>query len=731
VRKEATTDPDWTGFGDAVPYLQDPHQYGANYESQELDFIEGRASIGQFWTRVADVHQTAGDQDTGWLTDFVQDIHGYRCRVLRYVEDDAVPWVVIADGPAGAPHLLPSYAGFEHEVRDTRETERKIRAFVRAGSWGLPRGPEDGYGQWTDGTGTHYLIDPTEPLTGTFKASTEYPSIQGVDLKHYRTGWDSASQRWIIDPVIEIPEEVEALMYARITPTADPAWDEWTWPDWEILWRPAGTTDPWTVIKPGTLASAGADPRQPVAAVALIGDYALADGTLVRGATGILFRTLEDPAPAFPAVDQSVDLALRYVGEPTELMPFYLEGLTDGELLVNLYSGLYSATDEDGNIQHTGIRYVAPDVLELDEPVRLKITEPAKDLRDWAERHIYRVRGYTPALDYDGRISPVSDQPPEDDYEYDTSWLDDAVEINNAIAAPSSEWTAGEVVVNEVRFTYPRDYIDPETGEMVEREVEHTWIDRASQKLHGDQIVEIDASAYRAIGNPDGTAIDVESGARLAASRFAILAARYGSGAATITLPIMRQYTAALRAGSWVTLDLSWAPDYVTRQRGWVSQGQIVALEDLDCEWRRATIEEAYAVDVPEAPTPTGGTIDHASLVEPTNGTSEVTLNIRATATTLARTWRVFAEVHYKDGSGSPAASPIMVFSGEITSELVPVPDTISHIDSAHDWDADYVRGSGTNEVIVQMFVQIMEGASVVDQTDVSTSYYTADPMGS
>jgi hypothetical protein len=37
------------------------------------------------------------------------------------------------------------------------------------------------------------------------------------------------------------------------------------------------------------------------------------------------------------------------------------------------------------------------------------------------------------------------------------------------------------------------------------------------------------------------------------------------------------------------------------------------------------------------------------------------------------------------------------------------------------------VRGAGSNEVIVQMFVQILEAGAVVDQRDVTTSYTTAD----
>jgi hypothetical protein len=216
----------------------------------------------------------------------------------------------------------------------------------------------------------------------------------------------------------------------------------------------------------------------------------------------------------------------------------------------------------------------------------------------------------------------------------------------------------------------------------------------------------------------------VEAGSRLAAIRFAVLRARYGNGAATITLPIMREHTAALRAGSWVTLDLTWAPDYVTRRRGWQTQGQIVRLEDLDCAWRLATIEEASQVEIPDAPTPElSGVIASASLAYPDATFSIVRLGIRATAINVNRTWRVFAQVWHQTGTDSP----VMAANKDITSELDPVPTTISDTASFHDWDATYVRGAGSNEVIVQMFVQILEAGAVVDQRDLTTSYTTAD----
>lgn len=51
------------------------------------------------------------------------------------------------------------------------------------------------------------------------------------------------------------------------------------------------------------------------------------------------------------------------------------------------------------------------------------------------------------------------------------------------------------------------------------------------------------------------------------------------------------QYT-TLRAGDWVTVDLSWMPDYVTKRRGMQVCGQVIAINDVDCAWRVLLIEE-------------------------------------------------------------------------------------------------------------------------------------------
>jgi hypothetical protein len=116
----------------ARPYLKEPEQYG----EQQVDMAVGAASISTVTVTVPDVHQTPGDQDSGYITERlaalgVPDLAGRRCRLIRF--DPNGDAVVIADGPAGTPRLTTTYAGFSWDIRDTRETERAMPLFELVG----------------------------------------------------------------------------------------------------------------------------------------------------------------------------------------------------------------------------------------------------------------------------------------------------------------------------------------------------------------------------------------------------------------------------------------------------------------------------------------------------------------------------------------------------------------------------------------------------------------------
>lgn len=627
------------------PFLLEPENYG----EQEIDPVEGAATIGQAEVIVIDRRRTPGDQDTGWLTyrlaeNSISAIHGRRCRLLRYI-DPGLGWVVIADGPASTPRMDPSYSAYRWAIRDTRETERKVRAFVDADtSWLLPMGVEPGFGAYVDEDGAaQWLVPPAEPLTGTYSynAAAAFP-VGTVEFRDYwpgpfsPTGAPIGTQTVPEDVVISSPAE-DALI-ADAEEQGDPRPVLWTWPNLEILWRAAGTAEPWTVIQPTDLLPEGRNLAKPAGTGAWYRnlvtafDAELADGTAVRAALYMLVRGY-DADGTFPRDGQEIDVAVRYRGEPTEDFPLHIEGITAGDLLKRGYDGEYSYPDPiGGGAVPTGIRYNTLDLLQVGEAqwldflllqdggrltlegypgslalasslaatetptVLFRVTAPVEDFREWAEQYVYSPTGWIPALNNDGEISPKSQVPPES--------AAGLTQLTDPITEPAPEWDAGERIVNNLRYTYPRWYrLDAgqstAVDRLTERTVETIYRDEASITRHSLQGKDFPGEVFAAIGDTNGKPVlttEDERGAVLAEYRRLYVFDRYRNGAVTIQVPVRRDYTATLRAGDFVIVDHSWFPDYVTRERGLLTMCQILAIRDVDCEWRVVLAEEVLPI---------------------------------------------------------------------------------------------------------------------------------------
>lgn len=598
--------------GQAPQYSMEPEHYG----EQEVDFLEGRASIGEVVVAVVDPRQVPDNQDTGWMTERLADtlargaVQGRRMQLIRWV-DAASPPVVIADGPASAPRLRASYAGFEWSIRDTRETERRLQAFGRAGSTTLlPMGVLNGYG-WDALTET-WLADPTidTPLLGRVDAvlagapNAGDPSQRAVSLTATPGNADAlrrlnaAAHDALLGDVQLLDETVTVSEYidGGITYTVTDIVIQWQtrFPALSLLWRAAGSSDPWQVLDAPVLrgqftqthdtqfgtTSAGRIVERIADTVADLGDTWLA--------TKLYFG---HPTQTLPAHDEDIEFVLVRIGVPSETLPLHVEGMTAGELLRDLYDGVYSPRDpETGAIVPTGIRYDEDALLLMTQPVRLRLTKPVENLREWAEEHIYAPLGYAPALDNLARISPLPQT-------LDAADVAGLTTLDNAIVSPRPEWSAGDKIINIVRWQSYRDYPHADSKAvdgLLAREIMHEYRDEESIELHGEQDVELEGLAFRGIGDENGDAIEaLEASYLLSRARRDALLPRYSYGAPVIHAPAMREYTHHLRAGNWVVVDLSWMPDYVTRQRGLLGYGQIVAVRDLNCAWRGFTIELA------------------------------------------------------------------------------------------------------------------------------------------
>jgi hypothetical protein len=615
-----------------VPYLILPERYA----EQEIDPAAGSATLGTVDVMVADVPRIAGDQDSGWMThklahEALADIHGRRAQLLRAIGEypDQIIEVII-DGVAGNPRMDQSYAAFGFTIRDTREVERKIRCFdgsVDTTTIFLPTadtgklGTLEGYGyNPEDDT---YLLPPIVDfplilgLTGTFNQNTsDFPNATtgSVDI----TG-NPADRRTVTLNTYQLWEG----QVAEDNVGGPYRWQRVRFPNLKIRWRDAGTpSDPYSEIDGAHLILdiRAEYVRDNLGVVTTdLGDNLVRIDRIAFGDdrigpagddNGVFADYSPDPydpplpGAALPAHGQAIEFLLVASGPASATNPMHIDGLTAGQFAKNVYDGVYSARDENGDVVPTGILYDETALLAMTEPVRMRITAPITDARDWLEKHIYAPTGWIPALDIFGRISPVHQEAPQDILSLPL--------IYDHITEPSPAWDSGERIVNVIRFTYKRDYIpeadvDPETSDgLSDKEVVVEFRDPVSIQRHGEQLLEVSGEAFRAIGTEGkgdpalSGGISAEQGHIHATERGTHLLPRYALGAPVMTVAVRRAFTPDLRAGSWVRTWLSWFPDYVTQRRGLITLCQITSIGDLDCVWRQVTMEQVLPLELYE-----------------------------------------------------------------------------------------------------------------------------------
>src|SRR5690606_5773521 len=421
-----------------APYLHEPGEQDAG----EVDFLQGRATISQINLRVIDP-QTGASQAERWLTERLgipagEEGEGHTALIGRralYRRDDTV----ILDGVVYSVTLSETFAGFTLELRDVRERARKVKLFERTGTSTIfPRGVLGGYGRLPNGD---WLVPPTRPVVCTFRRLTGLAA--GIGIFDLRDRWRNGSPTTIgYDGNATVPPE---LVFTDAMREAVRARDQQgRHIHGQVRWRPANG-GPWTIIdapRPGLLVwpwialfstaqarlrDAGTRNREQVEAI-----YAISVRTSMQG--------------PWPQDGQQVELLVVYTGPASEAYPFHWEG-TAGELLQRVYDG-------DWSLAAPGIRYDPAGLAALTTPVRLRVTEPVADAREWTERYVYRAIGAAPALDAQGRISPVRAALPPDGVTLP--------EITDANAAPIPGWEHdASDAINIVRVRYQRDFRVP------------------------------------------------------------------------------------------------------------------------------------------------------------------------------------------------------------------------------------------------------------------------------
>lgn len=431
----------------------------------------GRASIGQVNVAIADVRQTPGDQDTGYVTGKLADasatpaVVGRRARLRRFI-DPTLGWITLADGPITAVRMRPSYAGFEITIRDTRDQERKHKAFQQGSTTSvLPRGVIGGFGGHVFGhivaTGfpDGIMVKPDvlhTPLSGPFRYDQDGNGY--VDLRSYITGFLTVDPNLTASPdpsVVVVPATREAML-------GQPDFERSTFgitlvsigqglfksglivfrfPKVHVWWRRVGETA-WSVIRPARQVYQHDDVYEQGVHVCDIFEHGDLNG--YEDSIPFAYRVYLSPnnaylqrrgvtpgspqpgsglypwSPALPDEGDDVEVIVQYVGRPTPKLPFHFTG-TRGGFLKHAYDGAFSPkapatipTTDDVPAYvtvPTGIRYDAAVLAAMTEPVLARITEPADDLRSWLEKYLYAPSGSAPTIDHDGimQASQVED----------------------------------------------------------------------------------------------------------------------------------------------------------------------------------------------------------------------------------------------------------------------------------------------------------------------------------
>lgn len=620
VAWEVSTDPNV-----ALPYLVEPDEYG----SQEVDFLQGSASIGEVVVEVIDPWTVAGDQDSGWLTERLADAQGFgalmgrRGRLLRYI-DATIGWVVIADGDIGSIELSETFASYRFPIRDTRERERKSRAFLHGSTTSMmPRGVLiRGAGPFALGTTIPNVED--FPLVARYEV-TAWPEFNGYfNLTfHQWTGGDPDTQRVIALPAVEEAGKgiIDDAGIQILT-----TWHKF--PNAVVWWRPRfGGTNDWVLLRPAFSKQIfGAMDAESNVFDIVDATY---QGETVRAVRGIYGVPLGYNART-PNVGDTVEVMVQYIGPTSEDFPFHWYGPL-GDFIQAAYDGEFSPRQQSappptywdeydpGVIVPTGIRYDAAALALMTETAMVRVTEPVDELRDWLEKHAYAPSGWAPCIDLDGAVSPLHQSRP-------ATW-GNLTTIDDSVAEAEPGWSHSPDVINVVRFQYPRLWNTPVDANglpigtvdaLVTQEVEvllaSTAGNLASLITQGDLLASISPSvaqfgerervfealafcADEAVGIPFVAAN--EQGFILALERADNVFARFGFGPQLVTVNCRRAVTATLRPGDWVILTPSWMPEFATRRRNMDRLAQVVAVDDLDCAWRRFTFELDIARSFP------------------------------------------------------------------------------------------------------------------------------------
>lgn len=625
----------------ARPYLMFQPETG----SAEIDFAEGRSSIGQVNLVIGDKRLDPDDQASGVYTQLqasgvTGDTQVLRRRVLWEGQDLTGAWVVLMNGVLYRTTLNSDLVSYTIALRDMRERERRVRLFVEnEGTAIFPRiGPRDGWGQpYTyDPVTQQYALDPWRPAmlapvagaVGTFKLDLLAGSCVVIDF-------DDALNVPLINPTQELRDiwtrYGQSVLDGQeiigpgdaIFSSLNVAFDRFRYKNVIAEWSGDGGTT-WNRLSTMP-ASTGIVPfRQNVFEIITIpplyGQSAfdiVLKGEAPRPAFDVIRSVMLVPSPGDVSPVNGQRVLVRYLSNlpPEKDVPKYLEETSFGTLLRKVYDGEFSDVQVPPRVQYSETAMAAMEVSTM--PAIGIIDGVVTDMRGWVEENIYKPNGYAPALDPSGMVTPIKYELP--------SASAPLLELTDAIVE-SAEWEHSDALaVNKVSFVYQRDIVPTTLSyqngyRIITSDVTIEDWNIGSASLFNSKTLE-----YRPVTCHTvligGTSVFAQTpslvseiGWRLAMARCADVLRRFGSGAqlCKVTAKASDAGVYAAQAGDWVILGVSWLPDYQSRRRGINRLMQITKVKKSSPITREFTLVDAGPYDQPAA-LPTVGNIQEGA----------------------------------------------------------------------------------------------------------------------
>jgi hypothetical protein len=519
------------------------------------------------------------------------------------------------------PVRMGSFAKYAIEIRDSREIERRLTAFDTADfpstTCVFPSGTSITYGD------ARFADFPV--VLQFAQGGRDGPLL--LDTRSNRTGpirYVNLIEHWNNLPPIGANAPVQfaitadmAKVFTPVTTWSAPSFFAHTWPNILIQWR-ITPSDPWTSITHLQVHTVTPDFDIVHRSGADV-DYVDVNGETKQAQAvpcirRVYFGSLVN-SELPPITTPRIYVRILYRGPATEYWPFHYEGPA-GVFKQNLYDGVYSRRDVNGNLRPTGIRYNPDALAAMTDPLLARIVEPIDDIRAFTETDIAKPLGYVDRMDRDLRISPTSIHLPDSQARASLTVIDDAITVPEP-----AQWSGGDRFVNIVRMKYQRlwslisgpDPFSPgHSGDAIRTfDVTHEFRAQESVDANGEEEWSSEPSTLHSIGfgvtQSSVMSVDDEIGFLAVEKAASVLLPRYAWGAPVIGVPVFRCETRLLQAGDFVITRLSWIPDYFKLRRGLENYGMVIAIRDLDCSLRFAMIEIAETPTIASGGSISGG----------------------------------------------------------------------------------------------------------------------------